>query len=176
MEVNELIRVEGKKIILLERVVYNRHYYYIAAELNEENAFANKYAILKELRSDGKRYLEKIKDQAEFKAVYDILEKEYDTLTQELETFMKVGTVVEILDREYILLDYIAYADDIYMVFSTTIKPLDIRVARLEYDENDERKYVDVTESDITMNILKIHAITHTDKPKFDTMNIKFEG
>ena len=159
MELNEIVTLGNERYLLTQRIVYDKHYYYMATLLNAEGTFAGKFGVMKELRSKGERYLQPLTEEKELQIVYAMLIDDFNKIVQEEnKDFMEVGQVVDIEDREYALISYVAYEGLVYMIFMTLDKPLDIRVAQLDNTEDGEKTFYDVTETPTAIEVLKLHA------------------
>ena len=76
--------------------------------------------------------------------------------------FLKVGQVVEMNGRDYTVVDFIPMYDNLYAIFVTLQKPLDIMVCRRSVNNKGEEEFVNVTTLDEGVAVLQIHSALHS--------------
>ena len=159
MEANTIIKLNGKNYLLTQQAIVNGSNYYMACEVDDGNIIKQKYGIFRErINEKGETLFSLVQDEKEKIAVYKLF---IEDVIREMETdpnFLSVGSIVNMKRRQFALIDYIPYEAELFAIFTTLDKPLDIVVARRDVDKDGKVHYIDVTTSDDGVAVIQIHA------------------
>ncbi len=149
--------VTGDKYLITEPVKYKGNIYYQAAKLDETNNFVGEYAALRQTVEGGKEFYEIVEDKQLCRDLMGIFAAMY--MQKSTEGLPEEGTVMPIGDKEFILMQYIAYNNNAYMILLSVSKPVEVKVCRLiSVDVVGDIELRDVSSHDEGILALRIYA------------------
>ena len=160
MDVNTVVTLDGKDYLLTQKTQYNGYNYYMAGRI-EGNKMLNTYGVFKETNVNGKTILSSVDEENELTAVYALLTRDLLEETEKLENRIAIGSFVDLDGKEYIVLDYIPYEENQYMILVTSTKPIDVLVSKLIKKPDNTLDYEDVSELPVAKEVLKAFSVLH---------------
>ena len=169
MTENYIINLNGLRYLLIDDVVYNGYSYYSAIGVNEKGQVRNNVrGILKKIVSNNKEYYDFIRNGDEYITVTKMLADKLTKLA--IQPLYEVGTVVGMSDgKDWIILNYIPYSNNMYAILMTASEPLEIMVARIEFENNrTEFSFVDVSGTENAKKVILIHQLVYMNEVYYD--------
>ncbi len=171
MEKDSIVTLNGRRFALTQEAMYNGNKYFIAVEVDPKtNQMLEKYGVLKEVMVNGVACLDIVRNKNEKVEATKALIKDFEVDLAEDKNNIPVGQFVKLNGKEYILLDYIPYENNMYMVFLTSSKPLDMIIAKRTINNNEEMSLEDVTTTDDGIAVLRLFTMIHNGDVDWDKM------
>ena len=157
MEKDTIIEFGSHKYLLLDGVKHNGYEYFTAESLNLDGSSKGIYGILKIHYVGDQVSIDTIRDQKEMIEVVDLMIDQ--TIKDVKKLFFETGSVVEVADQKWVVMDYIPYKENVFVILLTAEKPAELLIAKVVSDiRNNEMKIIDVSGTEEAIAVLKIHS------------------
>ncbi len=168
MEANDLIEINGKHYLLTQKANYKGANYFVAVEI-VDGKMIHKYGTFREdIAKDGTVYMNLVEDPNILTEVYKLFIEDLYKDIENDPNYLEPGRIVTMGDdRDYVLLDYIPYLQDIYSVFITIDAPINMIVAK----RNANNKLVDMSDTQEGVDVLRIYGLVHSGAVDINKLN-----
>jgi len=161
MEANVTLELGGNKYLLTQKTIYNNTAYFVAVTLDKNNNITEKYGILKEIINGDKVLLDLVDNHDELNLVYKQFAEEMITTLKQDKDYLPVGSLVDIENKRFVLMDYVIYDMEVFVVYATIKEPFEMKVIRRVRNDKDELLLEDVTVSKLGLNVIKEFSELH---------------
>ena len=165
MEKDTIIEFGNSKYLLLDGVKYNGYEYFTAESLKFDGSSKGIYGILKFQTVGDNISIDTIRDPQEMVEVVELIVN--NTIRDCKKLFFETGSIVEIKDKKFVVLDYIPYHSNVYVVLITHSSPAELMIAKvIKEKQNNEMSIIDVSGTAEALAILQIHASIYGQEDK----------
>ncbi len=160
MEKNFVLNVADKKYLVVDMIENNGITYYSCVEMVGDELSSN-YSLFKRLFEDGEDTLTLIDDEHELASVLEILS--HNVLEDYSKILPQAGTVLELRDREFVILAYIPYQNDLYVVLMTEDEPYEAMIGKIVDDvEGDTMSIQNASDTDEANVVMQIYRAVYS--------------
>ncbi len=163
MEKNLVIGLNKVKYLVVDTIDSNNVTYYSTVILDKLGKATTTYAVLKKYLEDNKEVIIVVNDDRELADVLNAFaEKAIADMTNALP---KVGSIIGVADRDFVILAYVPYLNDMYVVLMTKDEPYEAMIARIEGDITDgEFSIKNMSDTEEGNVVLQIYRLIHGNK------------
>ena len=165
MDINSMITLkDGQNYLLTQKTEYNGAKYFLAVGCNDKGILQKKYGVIREVIENGKTFAEFVQDSEKEtkRAVLELFAIDFAKEVERDAKFLQVGQIVGMNGRDFALLDFIPMYGNLYGIFMTITKPLEIKVCKRGVTAKGEEQFFDVTNRDEGVLALQIHSLIHS--------------
>ena len=160
MEKNLVITINGIKYLVVDTIISNQVTYYSTVVLNSIGKPTTTYGILKKWVDKAGEVVQVVNDDNELS---DVLNEFAEKALKEISGILPdLGTILDFDDREFAIMAYIPYINDIYTILISRDEPHDIMIARIIGDIEDNTISLEsVSGTEIANIIMEIYKLTY---------------
>ena len=164
MENNYEFEYNGKCYLVVDFFEKNNVTYYSCVELTKTKMPTTNYGVFKKYIKDNKEFLDIVRDNDELGSVLEEFGKKVARSMEE--SMPKLGSVVEYDDRDFVILQYVPYSNNMYTVLMTPDEPYEVMVCNVRDCDDSEITLENVSHTETANIVLQIYKIIATNKNK----------